>query len=192
MRRDEGEAALALERDDFRGCGDFHDGASRPGDPVARRLFEARIVPHRSLTPAGFRAVMAGACLISLASRLPFVLLGAWPVAGFMGLDVALLYFAFRANFRAARAYEDIRVTPLELMLAKVTAAGARAEWRFHPAWVRLVRKDHEEFGLLELSLQSRGQRIEVAKFLGPGEKAGLAAKLSQALSEARRGPRFS
>jgi len=123
---------------------------------------------------------------------LPFVLFGAWPVAGFMGLDVALLYLAFRVNFRAARAYEDVRVTPLELLFAKVTAAGARAEWRFHPAWVRLVREDHAEFGLLHLSLQSRGKSIEVAKFLGPAEKAGFAAKLSQALSEARRGPRFS
>ena len=192
MRGDEGEAALAVERDDFRGCDDFGGAASRPDDPTTYRLFEARIVPHRSLTRTGFRAVMAAVGLISLASSLPFVLLGAWPVAGFMGLDVALLYFAFRANFRAARAYELIRVTPLELMLAKVTAAGARAEWRFHPAWVRLVRKDHDEYGLMELTLHSRGQAIEVAKFLGPGEKAGLAAKLSQALSDARRGPRYS
>lgn len=183
---------MAVERDNFRGRDNFGDAASRADDPATYRLFEARIVPHRSLTPSGFRAVMAGVGLISLASSLPFVLLGAWPVAGFMGLDVALLYFAFRANFRAARAYEDIRVTPLELMLAKVTAAGTRAEWRFHPAWVRLIRKDHDEYGVLELSLHSRGQAIEVAKFLGPREKAGLATKLSRALSEARRGPRFS
>lgn len=136
--------------------------------------------------------MMVTVALISVASSLPFVLFGAWPVAGFMGLDVALIYIAFRVNFRAARAYEDITVTPLELMFAKVTAAGARAEWRFHPAWVRLEREEHAEFGLLHLSLRSRGKSIEVAKFLGPEEKAGFAAKLSRALSEARRGPRFS
>jgi uncharacterized membrane protein len=169
---------------------DFNQG--HPNDPAAARLFEARIVPHRSLSPRGFRALMALFTLISVASAVPFVLFGAWPVAGFMGLDVAILYLAFRANFRAARAYEDILVTPLELLLAKVTAAGLRREWRFHPAWVRLNRQEHEEFGLQRLSLCSRGRSVEVAKFLGPDEKADFASNLSRALSEARRGPRFS
>jgi uncharacterized membrane protein len=170
--------------DDFQ-----HDQAS---DPATERLFEARIVPHRSLTPRGFRALMVLFTVISVASAIPFVLFGAWPVAGFMGLDVAILYLAFRANFRAARAYEDIRVTPLELLLAKVTAKGLRREWRFHPAWVRLDRQEHEDFGLLRLSLCSRGRSIEVAHFLGPDQKADFASNLSRALSEARRGPRFS
>jgi uncharacterized membrane protein len=177
---------LTEQRDESRGRHDFVP------DPAHQHLFEARLVPHRSLTPAGFRILMAGVAALGLVWSLPFVFLGAWPVAGFMGLDVALIYFAFRANFRAARAYEDICVTPLELSLAKVTAAGARAEWRFHPAWVRLVRRDDEEFGLLHLALHSRGQTIEVAQFLGPGEKAGFASRLSKALNEARRGPRFS
>lgn len=177
---------MTVQRDETRGWNNM------PRDPAGEHLFEARIVPHRSLTPVGFRILMAGVAVLSLVWSVPFILFGAWPVAGFMGLDVALIYWAFRANFRAARAYEDIRVTPLELMLAKVTAAGARAEWRFHPAWVRLVRRDDEEYGLLQLSLQSRGQTIEVAQFLGPEEKAGFASRLSKALAEARRGPRFS
>lgn len=123
---------------------------------------------------------------------LPFVLLGAWPVAGFMGVDVALFYFAFRANFNAARAYEDVLVTPFELFFAKVSARGRRAEWRFNPAWVRLEREEHEEFGTQKLALVSRGKSVEIAAFLGPNEKADLAKALSRALADARRGPRFS
>lgn len=161
-------------------------------DPAQRRIFEARIVPHRSLTPRAFRLLMAFFAVVSVASSLPFVIAGAWPVAGFMGLDVAILYVAFRANFNAARAYEVIRVTPLELWLAKVTPAGARAEWRFHPAWVRLDKQEHEEFGVQRLSLHSRGRSVEVAQFLGPNEKADFASDLTRALFEARRGPRYS
>ena len=169
-------------------------GPNRPteADPSQERLFEARIVPHRSLSQRGFRTLMMGFTLVSAASSIPFVLLGAWPVAGFVGLDVAILYWAFRANFASARAYEDILVTPLELLLAKVTPKGIRSEWRFHPAWVRLDRQEHEAFGLQRLSLRSRGRSVEVARFLGPDEKADFASSLTRALSQARSGPRFS
>lgn len=172
--------------------GNFGPNGSVALDPAQERLFEIRIVPHRSLSRRGFQTLMTGFAAVSVASAIPFVLLGAWPVAGFVGLDVAILYLAFRASFRSARAYEDILVTPLELLLAKVTPKGVRSEWRFHPAWVRLDRQEHEEFGLQRLSLHSRGHSVEIARFLGPDEKATFASKLTRALSEARRGPRFS
>src|ERR1019366_7296121 len=73
---------------------------------------------------------------------LPFYLAGAWPIVGFLGLDVAALWFAFRLSFRAARAYEDYRLTYLELEFTRVSAHGARREWRFNPAWVMLERGD--------------------------------------------------
>ena len=164
------------------------DGRAQPDQP----LFETRLVPHRSLDTTQFRILIGVFALVATVSSMPFIIAGAWPVGGFMGLDVALLYIAFRANFRAARAYEDISVTPLELMLAKVSAKGRRAEWRFHPAWVRLDKVEHEEFGLQHLSLRSRGRSVEVAAFLGADAKADFASKLARALAEARRGPRFS
>jgi uncharacterized membrane protein len=131
-------------------------------------------------------------CVASALFSLPFYLMGAWPIVGFLGLDVALLYFAFRLNYRAARAYEDFRLTYFELQFARVNAAGLRREWRFAPAWVRLERVDHEEFGLQRLSLLSRGRRWDVAKFLGPDQKAEFADEFTSALNEARRGPRYS
>jgi uncharacterized membrane protein len=161
-------------------------------DPTTREIFVARIVPHRSLSRRNFRLLVMLFSVASFCTSVPFVILGAWPVAGFMGADVALFYFAFRANYRAARAYEDVSVTPLELVLAKVSASGRRQEWRFNPTWTRLERQEHEEFGLQQLSLVSRGRSVEVAAFLGPDEKAAFARDLSLALSEARRGPQFS
>ena len=163
-----------------------------PVDPADAVLFSTRIHPHRSLTPAQFRLLLSLVGAASFVATLPFVIMGAWPVAGFMGLDVLAVYLAFKASFRAARAYEDVRVTIVELLLAKVTPRGRRAEWRFNPSWVRLEREVHEEFGMQRLDLVSRGSRVEVAGFLGPNEKAVFADNLSRALAEARRGFRFS
>ncbi len=161
-------------------------------EPENHRLFAARLQPYRSLTRRNFYVILMVFSGASLFSSLPFIFLGAWPVAGFMGLDVALFYFAFRANFNAARAYEDVLVTHFELRLAKVSPKGRRAEWRFNPAWVRLEREEHEEFGTQRLALVSRGKSVEIAGFLGPEQKADFAGALSRALAEARRGPRFS
>lgn len=155
-------------------------------------LFDQRLNPHRSLGPRGFRFLMLGCCAISTLYSLPFYLMGAWPVIGFLGLDVLLLYLAFRANFRAARAYELLRLTSLELLFARVSARGARKEWRFNPVWVRFERVEHEEFGTQSLTLVSHGKSVEVGGFLGPDEKASLARSFSSALAEARRGPRYS
>jgi uncharacterized membrane protein len=160
--------------------------------PENLRLFSARLKPHRSLTRRNFHILMGFLTAVSFFFTLPFVLLGAWPVAGFMGIDVAIFYFAFRASFRAARAYEDVEVTFFELLLAKVSAKGERSEWRFNPAFVRLEQEKHEEFGIQRLALVSRGKAVEIASFLGPADKADLATDLSRALAEARRGPRFS
>jgi uncharacterized membrane protein len=152
-------------------------------------LFSAIITPHRSLSGKGFLAVMALVGGLSFAGGLFFFLMGAWPVIGFLGLDVLLVYWAFRANYRAAAAFEEVTVTASELRLRRVSHRGAVAEWTLNPVWTQLDRERHEEFGLLKLFLVSRGRRLSVAGFLSPKEKESFAAALSVALGEARRGP---
>jgi uncharacterized membrane protein len=163
-----------------------------PGSPFDTQIFAVRLRPHRSLSAGNFRLLLAVFGCASVFVTLPFFLIGAWPIAGFMGLDVAIFYLAFRANFRAARAYEDVTLTPVELQVAKVSARGARAEWRFNPVWVRLEREEHEAYGTSRLALVSRGRRVEIAGFLGPDQKAEFADGLNRALAQARRGPQFS
>ncbi|TMJ57640.1 MAG: DUF2244 domain-containing protein, partial [Alphaproteobacteria bacterium] len=68
---------------------------ARP-DPV---FFERVLWPHRSLPPRGFRLLMLGLGLLSLVAGICFVAAGAWPICGFFGLDVALLYLAFRISY---------------------------------------------------------------------------------------------
>lgn len=160
-------------------------------DGAEKQLFAVRLVPHRSLSHAHFRVllmVFVGACVFT---ALPFALLGAWPVAGFMGLDILLFYWAFRSSYRSARAYEDVTVTPIELHVSKVSPVGDRTDWSFNPSWVRIEREEHEEYGTCSVAVASRGRRLEVGSFLGPDAKASFADGLARALAEARRGPRF-
>lgn len=156
-----------------------------------RPVFDATITPHRSLGQDGFRLVMTLVCLVGVAASIPFMLLGAWPVAGFFGLDIVALFIAFKVNFNAARAFERIVVTPLEVLLRKVSHHGREKVWRSNPAWTRLEREDDEDYGLLELSLVSRGRRTVIASALSPREREGFAQALGSALAKARRGPDF-
>ncbi len=153
------------------------------------KLFSAVITPHRSLGKTGFLVLMLGIGVVSFVSGLLFLVLGAWPVFGFFGLDVLLIYWAFRANFRAARAYEVVTVTACELTVRQVSHLGRVREWTLNPLWVRLDRIVHEEFGIERLFLVSHGRRLPIAAFLGPNEKASFARALSSALGEAKRGP---
>lgn len=158
-------------------------------DPNEAELFSARLTPHRSLGRTGFLVLMAFVSVVSFAAGMAFLWMGAWPVFGFFGLDVLLVYFAFRVNYRAATAFEQVSVTPSELKVRKVTHRGRVSEWTLNPLWVQLDREVHEEFGIQRLFLVSRGRRLPIATFLGPDEKASFASALAAAIGEAKRGP---
>src|SRR6266852_3584479 len=152
-------------------------------------IFSAVVTPHRSLNRTGFLIVMAAVSAVSFVAGTVFLLMGAWPVFGFFGLDVVLVYWAFRANYRAAAAYEEVTVTSSELRVRKVSHRGRASEWSFNPLWAKLDYEIDEEFGLQRLYLVSRGRKLPVASFLPPQEKETFAAALSAAIWEAKRGP---
>jgi uncharacterized membrane protein len=157
--------------------------------PLEPTLFSAILTPHRSLSGIGFLAIMLTIGGVSFAAGTVFLAIGAWPIVGFLGLDVLLIYWAFRANYRRAAAYEEINVTPGALTVRKVTHRGKISEWTFNPVWVRLKSETHEEFGMERLFLVSHGRQLTIASFLGPREKESFAAAFALALNEAKRGP---
>ena len=152
-------------------------------------IFSVIITPHRSLSAAGFVVFMLCIGGLSFVCGLMFLMVGAWPVFGFLGLDVLLIYWAFRANFRAARAYEEVTMTASALTVRKVNHRGGVRQWTLNPVWVKLDRIVHEEFGIERLFLVSHGRRLSIGGFLGPDEKASFARALAAALGEAKRGP---
>ena len=161
-------------------------------EPAEPKLFSALLTPHRSLSRTGFLVLMAFISLVSFAAGVVFWLIGAWPVLGFFGLDVLAVYWAFRINFRRARATEEISVTPSELRVRRVSHRGHVVEWVLNPLWVQLDQKTDAEFGIEKLYLVSRGRRVSIASFLGPDEKASFAKALLSALQSAKRGPTYN
>jgi len=164
-----------------------NDPAQEPGQEPT--IFSAVLTPNRSLSRKGFLIFMLILGSISFTFGLYFLRVGAWPVFGFLGLDVLLVYWAFRVNYRSARAYEVVTVTPTELTVRKVSYHGRVRQWTLNPVWVRLDRDEHKEFGIERLFLVSHGRRLPIAAFLGAREKESFALALSGALAEAKRGP---
>jgi uncharacterized membrane protein len=158
-------------------------------DDLEPTIFSATLTPHRSLGRVGFLILMLLFGAASFITGMMFIVIGAWPVFGFFGLDVLLLYWAFRLNYRHAAAYEQVTITSSALKVRKVSHLGRVREWVLNPLWVRLDKIELEEFGIDRLFLVSRGKKLAIASFLGPNEKASFAKELGQALSEARRGP---
>ncbi len=156
---------------------------------VEPTIFSAVLTPHRSLGRRGFLLLMLVLGSISFTTGMVFLLAGAWPVFGFCGVDVLLVYWAFRVNYRRGQAYEQVTVTPSELTVRQVSHRGGIREWTVNPLWVRLDRVVHAEFGIERLFLVSRGRRLAIAGFLGPQEKESFAHALTHALGEAKRGP---
>ena len=165
---------------------DFDPGPAQP------ELFSALLTPHRSLNRTGFLVLMVFLSVVSFAAGLAFLLMGAWPVLAVFGLDVLAIYWAFRVNFRRAKASEEILVTPSELRVRRISHRGHVVEFVLNPLWVQLDQKTHAEFGIEKLYLVSKGRHFAIAGFLGPDEKASFAKALTAALQAARRGPTYN
>jgi uncharacterized membrane protein len=148
-------------------------------------LFDARLSPHASLPRAGFAVLMAVLCAISFAAGIAFVSIGAWPVFGFFGLDIALVYVAFRINYRRAQRYETVQLTPHRLAVERVSPQGRVERFEFQPYWLRVLMDDpprHES----RLILRSHGKSLAIGAFLSPAERLEVANALNAALARLR------
>ncbi|MBB5753984.1 DUF2244 domain-containing protein [Prosthecomicrobium pneumaticum] len=158
--------------------------AARAEEPV----FAAVLRPHRSLSPRQFGLLLAfigGTCF---ASGLLFWSLGAWPIAGFFGLDLLAIQLAFRMNFRAAEAREIVEVTRERLTVTRVDARGAAHSIELNPYWARVEVERRPHFGVTAIALASHGRRLPIGGFLVPDEREGFVAALDRALAAVRAG----
>jgi len=147
-------------------------------------FYEARLQPYRSLPPKGFAAVMLVLGGGSFVLALGCVLMGAWPVTPFFGLDVGLVYLAFRLSYRSARKVEHLRLTQREFTVERVSVRGARRSWRFEPVWARLDFEEREEQN--RLAVRSHGKFLPLGAFLAPAERKRLYHELADAFARWR------
>jgi len=155
------------------------------GAPGDRAHFRATLTPHRSLGRRGFLVLMCLVSLVSFVAGTVFWAMGAWPVTGFFGLDVLLIYIAFKLNYRAARAFETIDITPQHFRLTRVDRRGRSQFLELNPYWVR-VRLSEWPDGRTELRLASHGEEHAFGRFLNDDERREFADVLGAALSRAR------
>jgi uncharacterized membrane protein len=157
-----------------RGC------AASPA-PFSNPAFERVLSPHRSLPPRGFHLLMLCLGLISLGVGIGFVSMGAWPVTGFFGLDVALLYLAFRLNYRSARRSETIRLAGDAFTVERVSVRGQRRMWQFQPFWLHVILEERGD-DRNRLLIASHGRSLVIGDILTPAARRELAASIREAL----------
>jgi uncharacterized membrane protein len=157
-------------------------------DPSAqhpRPFFERVLLPHRSLPSRNFHLLIGLLALVSLAVGIGFVAVGAWPVIGFFGLDVGLIYLAFRLNYRTARQSETLRLADDVFSVERVGVRGECCNWRFQPFWVKVVLEERPDTSN-RLLVASHGRSLVIGDFVPPATRRELAVTLRDALTRWR------
>lgn len=152
----------------------------------ARPLFAATLTPHRSLTRRGYRYVIALACVMASIPGIIFFSLGAWPVVGFLGLDVLAIGWALSASLRSGKQYEVVTLWPDELEVKQVSGKGKVELTRFNPFFVKLVIDRDFNERTTALHLRTRDSDMVIGAFLNPDDKASFAKVFGSALKKAR------
>ena len=163
-------------------------GPASPGQPE-RAPQRWLLTTHRSLTPGGFLTLMILLCTVSFVAGIVFLAMGAWPVAGFFGLDVLLVWGAFKLNYRAGRRYETVVLSDDALVVTRVHPSGRQQAFRFDPYWVR-VQLDEAVDGRTRLRLKLHQRELTFGLGLNDEDRKAFADVLSGALVQARNGRR--
>jgi uncharacterized membrane protein len=149
-------------------------------------LFRAHLVPHRSLSRRAFRRVLFCVTSFSLTVSIVAFLAGAWPVFGFMGIDILLVYLALRVSYRRGRVSELLELDEQALTVERTDPRGRRHAWRLQPAWLR-VELAEPILPQTPVILRSHGETLPIGVFLHPEQRRAVARDLRGALDLWRR-----
>ncbi|MDY8111001.1 DUF2244 domain-containing protein [Fulvimarina sp. 2208YS6-2-32] len=163
------------------------DAENRPFD-ADRPIFEALLTPYRSLGPRGFAVMMVLFGSVCFGAGLMFVAKGAWPVFGFLGLDVLILFVAFKLSYKAGKASEEVSVSRTDVSIRKISPEGRVREAHYPPAWTRFRIKRMDEVGIMKMDVASQGRSTEIGAFLNLDDRETFAKAFNEALGEAKRG----
>jgi len=156
-----------------------------PAAPIAGADFDALLYPNRSLPNAGFIAVMSIVIAANLFLGVYFFAIGAWPVIGFCGLDIFLVWLAFKISYRQGRLHERVRIAPGEMRVSRVLPSGHETRWSLQPFWTR-VEIDRPEEHESRVRVVSGGRSLVLGSFLSPEERMAFGKALREALAKAR------
>lgn len=157
-----------------------------PTKTQARPIFAATLTPPRALTPVGKRVVVGLVAALAALPGVIFYIAGAWPVVGFMGLDVLAIWIALTVSMRSSRQEEVVTLWPGRLELKRTSARGVESTESFVPAQVRFViARDFNE-RVTGLELREGDRHISFGSFLSGDEKLSFSKAFGTALRRAR------
>lgn len=142
-------------------------------------LFDTVLRPNPPLSPRVLKAVLIAVLLFNLTFAGFFVARGAWPIAPFLGLDVALLAWALKSSAAAAKREEQLTLTRAVLQISR---RPEQSQTALNPYWLRVETAPAS--GVL---IWSHGKAVQIGRFLGPESSAALVRELKDALWRARR-----
>lgn len=157
------------------------------GEGDANPIFAAKLMPYRSLSPAGFAILMVIVAVICVSNAYFYFHLGAWPVAIFFFFDVALLYAAFKLSYRAGQAREEITISRTALAVRKITPNGRQREHIYNPFWAKFLVERDDEIGITSMRISGEGYQSTIGTFLNPQDRESFAASFSEALAKAKK-----
>ena len=142
------------------------------------------IYPHRSLSKFGFRILMLIVTFLCLSGGLIFWMMGAWPVFGFFGLDIILIFLAFKLNYRTGKIYENIKIVSKKFRISRGFPSGKIQVWDLDPNWakIELIEKKNQ----CQLLVKSEKKVVSVGSFLNSFDKKKLEIKLKESISKYR------
>jgi uncharacterized membrane protein len=152
----------------------------------ATPLFAATLTPYRSLSQQGLRNVVLLTSCLAAIPGLVFFSMGAWPIVGFLGLDVLAVYWALTRSMKDGKRREEVTLWPDELEIRRFSPQGKDSRETFNPFFVRLIVDRDDEDRTTALHLKSREKFIEIGSFLNPDDKASFAKVFGDALRRAR------
>ncbi|WP_331372820.1 DUF2244 domain-containing protein [Sinorhizobium chiapasense] len=150
-------------------------------------IFAAELTPYRSLGLKGFKVLLMIAGAMSLVHVFVFLVIGAWPIVFFFGLDFVLLFGAFWLNYRSARAREEVSISRTDVSVKKFTPSGRMIEHRFNPFWARFSIRRHQEIGIVSMWIIGGGRQTDIGSFLNRDDRETFALAFARALATARR-----
>lgn len=159
--------------------------ATLPQTQEPAPVFSATLMPHRSLGPDGFLILMGILSGISFLTGLAFAWIGAWPVMAFLGLDVLIVYLAFKLNYRSGRLYEQVEIDRETVTLTRVYPTGRSESYQFSAYWARVLLSVGAD-GRSDMRLASHGREIPFGRFLTNEERENFAQALKDALAGAK------
>lgn len=122
--------------------------------------------------------------IVSFAAGIAFLMMGAWPVFGFFGLDVVLIWWAIKRNYKDAHLHESIRITDEEIVVIKIRENHPDQTISLLRPWARVrLEEDHERELIGRLFISSKGAITEIGSFLAPYDRKSLAQELSKVLA---------